>query len=1043
MPVRIYDIAKRMGLPNKVVLEKAKELGITAARAASCSLDKITAEFLEQQLVPKKTEPPVERAENMTTPEVRKVEVTQSAESTSAEPETGNSEVKAELSSEEPKKYVPLKEEIVDNPDKKAEPEKEIPAEQTAKSLSGQERAEPVAETEDKQSANKPKTSDRIVPESVRKEVESFVMQGLEELSTGAKVQKPGPQNKGVKVRKPEKNPVIAQTSNNEKARGGSVKDHHFKGNIPHEKTLSSTHPSAEKQTSESIAPSSATVPPAKFEMKPLWKIPLSVIGKRLAEDKMQASAQNVVKEEEAKAPQGEEAKLGQKIGFIQLPQKPSSGAKQSERQNQQRAKDAKKAERDRSFKEKDRKFSQQSGGSFSGQTRSGGSQRGQQGNSQKSQNGIQSGRQQSLGGGKGNDRERKQQVSGGKSGAAKGDKKQVPYSAPVESTKDIPIELPANAELITMKSPVVVRQLAELLNRKPFQLIADLMELGVFANVNQSVDESVARKLCAKYGFRFELERREKGGALVKGDQKKVELVVEEDKPEDLQPRPPVVTIMGHVDHGKTTLLDAIRKSDVVSGEAGGITQHIGAYTISIPHPEKPSELQKITFLDTPGHEAFSAMRARGANVTDIVILVVAANDGVKPQTIEAIRHAQAANVTIIVAVNKCDHPAANPQRTRQQLQDYGLLCEEWGGQTIFVDISALTKKGIDTLLGMLVLQAEMLELKANPNRHAIGNVIESGLAPGGPTATVLVRKGTLRLGDVILCGEFYGKARALINEEGQRMKSATPSEAVKLLGLNGVPEAGTEFVVVENEKIAREMSEKERQRSRAEGSHENDKKLTLEGFLQNFEADAVKVLKVVVKGDTQGSVEAIVDALKKIESKKVSLEVIHSAVGTVTESDVILASASKAIVIGFHTRIDSSASDASRREGVQIKLYSIIYELIDQVRDAMAGLLDPIIKEEAQGEAEVRQVFNLSKAGSVAGCMIVHGQFVKGRCRVIRGKETIYEGTVQSLRHFQDEVNELKSGMECGIRIDGFHDYREKDIIQSYTISKIAQDL
>jgi translation initiation factor IF-2 len=509
------------------------------------------------------------------------------------------------------------------------------------------------------------------------------------------------------------------------------------------------------------------------------------------------------------------------------------------------------------------------------------------------------------------------------------------------------------------------------------------------------------------------------------------------------LLPRPPVVTIMGHVDHGKTTLLDAIRKSNVATGEAGGITQHIGAYTISIPHPERKEVLQQITFLDTPGHEAFSAMRARGANVTDIVILVVAANDGVMPQTVEALRHAQAAKVTIMVAVNKCDHPASNPLKVRQQLQDYGLLCEEWGGSTIYVDVSALTKEGIDNLLGLLVLQAEVLELKANPHRKAKGNVVESGLAPGGPTATVLVRKGTLKLGDAILCGEFYGKARALINEEGDRLKHAGPSEAVKLLGLNGVPEAGTEFQVVENEKMARDMALAQQERNRLEGNKERERTVTLEGFFQNFDADSIKSLKIVVKADTQGSVEAIVDALKKINSEKVSLDIIHSAVGTVTESDVILASASKAVVLGFHSRVDSSALEAARREGVQIKLYSIIYELIDQVRDSMAGLLDPIINEVPQGHAEVCQVFNLSKAGSVAGCKVVQGRIIKGRCRVVRGKEVIFEGSFQSLRRFQNEVNELKAGMECGIRVDGFHDYKEGDIIKSYSIEKVAQQL
>src|SRR5216117_4077383 len=469
-----------------------------------------------------------------------------------------------------------------------------------------------------------------------------------------------------------------------------------------------------------------------------------------------------------------------------------------------------------------------------------------------------------------------------------------------------------ATGEIITLKPPVVVRDLAEQLKRKPFQLIADLMELGVFANVNQSIDETTAQKLCAKYGFRFEVEKRERGAGIVHAPPKPVERDVE-DKPEDLRPRAPVVTIMGHVDHGKTTLLDVIRKTNVAAKEAGGITQHIGAYTISIPHPERKSELQQITFLDTPGHAAFSSMRARGANVTDVVVLVVAANDGVMPQTLEALSHAQAAKVPIIVAVNKSDHPNANPMKVRQQLQDKGLVCEEWGGNTIFVDVSALTKQGVDKLLEMIVLQAEVLELKANPNRPAKGNVIESGLEPGGPTATVLVRKGTLHVGDMVICGQYWGKVRALINEEGKRLKEAGPSVAVKVLGLNGVPEAGIEFSAVEDEKNARMLAEQRGQQAR-DLSKEARTKVTLENLFATLETSAAKVLKLVVKADTQGSVEAIVEALKKIEAEKVSLEVIHSAVGTITESDVLLASASKGIILGFHTRVDSAAAEVAK---------------------------------------------------------------------------------------------------------------------------------
>jgi translation initiation factor IF-2 len=598
----------------------------------------------------------------------------------------------------------------------------------------------------------------------------------------------------------------------------------------------------------------------------------------------------------------------------------------------------------------------------------------------------------------------------------------------------------PEDAEAIVIKPPIVVRELAVQLKQKPFKIIADLMELGVFANVNQAIDEKIAQQICAKYGFRFEVEKRERGGGAVHAPVKKIELDIE-DKPKDLKPRAPVVTIMGHVDHGKTTLLDVIRKSNVAAGEAGGITQHIGAYTISVPHPERKNELAQITFLDTPGHAAFSSMRARGANVTDLVVLVVAANDGVMPQTLEALNHAKAAKVPILVAVNKIDHPNANPLKVRQQLQDKGLAPDDWGGDTIFVDVSGLTKQGVDKLLEMILLQAELLELKANPNRRAKGNIIESGVEPGGPTATVLVRKGTLRVGDIILCGEFYGRVRALINEEGSRLKEAGPSVAVKVLGLNGVPDAGLEFSVVEDEKAARELAEQRFLEARAEG--QEDKKVTLENLFATLAAEQSKVLKVVVKADTQGSVEAIVDALKKIEAEKVSLEIIHSDVGTITENDVALASASNAVILGFHTRVDSTAAEKAKHEGVQIKLYAIIYELIDEVKEAMAGLLEPVIKENVNGAAEVRQIFQLSKGMPVAGCMVASGRIIKGKVRVRRRKDVIYEGVIQSLRRFQDEVNEVRAGMECGIRIEGCSDFQIGDVIESYSTEKVAAKL
>ena len=600
----------------------------------------------------------------------------------------------------------------------------------------------------------------------------------------------------------------------------------------------------------------------------------------------------------------------------------------------------------------------------------------------------------------------------------------------------------PADGPLIALKPPIIVRDLAEAMKRKPFQLIADLMSLNVFANVNQSIEEPIAREICAKNGFRFRLERRERGAGLVKATTKKKVVLDSEDKEEDLQLRAPVVTIMGHVDHGKTTLLDVIRHSNVTAGEAGGITQHIGAYTINVPHPENPKKLEQITFLDTPGHAAFSAMRARGANVTDIVILVVGADDGVMPQTMEALSHAQAAEVPIIVAVNKIDHPSANPTMARTQLQEKGVVCEEWGGETIFVDVSALKNTNVDKLLEMVLLQAEMLELKANPNRSAVGNVVESAMEAGGPTATLLVRKGTLKVGDIMVCGNYFGKARALIDHEGKRIKEAGPSSAVKVLGLNGVPEAGAEFNIVPNDKEARNICEDRITKERDE-SVARKRKMTLESLFSRTQADSDKTLKLIIKADTQGSVEAIVDSINKIESDKVQSEVVHSGVGSISESDATLASASDAVILGFHAKIDTGVGEVAKREGVQIKLYAIIYELIEEVKEAMAGLLDPLMKDVVTGQAEVRKIFELSKGGNVAGCAVTSGKLLRGKMRVVRKGDLVYEGISHTLKRFKDEVNEVRSGMECGIRLDGFDDFQEGDIIECYTQEKVAQSL
>jgi translation initiation factor IF-2 len=621
-------------------------------------------------------------------------------------------------------------------------------------------------------------------------------------------------------------------------------------------------------------------------------------------------------------------------------------------------------------------------------------------------------------------------------------DKKDVrPDRAPAKP-KSPKFAAPKDAPVVIMKPPIIVRDLAEKMNRKPFQIIADLTKnFHVFANVNQAIDEDIAAQICAKSGFRFEVEKRAKGEG-VRAIKNIVELD-QDDNVEDLKPRPPVITIMGHVDHGKTTLLDTIRNASVVAGEAGGITQHIGAYTITVPHPENKKKLAKLTILDTPGHAAFSAMRARGADVTDIVVLVVGADDGVKPQTKEALDHAKAAGVPIIVALNKCDHPSANTMMCRQQLQEAGLTPDDWGGETIFVEVSALKGDNVPKLLEMILLQAELLELKANPNRQAIGNVIESGLQAGGPTATVLVRKGTLKVGDIMICGHHHGRVRALITEEGDRLKQAEPSFAVKVLGLNGVPYAGDQFSVVKKEKEARNLVEERADEAKAREITERRPKFTLNDIFAKTHADKAKGLKVVVKADTQGSAEAIVDALNKFEHDQVSLEVIHNAVGTVTESDVLLASASQAIILGFHTRIDTGVNAIAKREGVQIKLYAIIYELIDQVKDALTGLLPAVEKEVTTGVAEVRQLFGLSKGGTVAGCMVKSGRISRGKVRVLRRNDLMYEGITLSLRRFQEEVNEIRTGLECGIRVSGFDDFNEGDTIECYTVESVKQKL
>jgi translation initiation factor IF-2 len=593
-----------------------------------------------------------------------------------------------------------------------------------------------------------------------------------------------------------------------------------------------------------------------------------------------------------------------------------------------------------------------------------------------------------------------------------------------------------APQKVILIKPPIVVKQLATELGLKPHQLIAELMTHNIFANINQTIEPDIASKIAENHGFILEKERREKGAGVHKVEQVVVAPpppVIE--KEEELKPRGPIITFMGHVDHGKTTLLDAIRKTRVAAGEAGGITQHIGAYSVN--HNDAT-----LTFIDTPGHAAFTAMRARGANVTDIVVLVVAADDGIMPQTIEAINHAKAApHVKIMVAINKIDLPSANIDRVKKQLQEQGLTPEDWGGETIICPVSATKATGIDHLLEMMTLQAEVMELKASPTARPRGTVIEAQVEAGrGPTATVIVQMGTLKIGDAFICGDYNGKVKSLLDDRGQPVKEAGPSTPVKVLGFTGLPNAGDEFLVMESERAAKQLSDERLEAKRASKLFV-PQRATLESLLET--AEGQKVLRIVLKCDTQGSLEALVGALKQIESKKVNLEIIHSAVGPISESDILLASASDAVEIGFNVKVESMAVSAAKREGVQIKLYSIIYELLDQIKDAMAGLLEPELRETVIGHAEVKQIFQLSR-GIVAGCLVTNGRIARSaRARVLRKRQPVYDGGISTLRRFQDDVKEVRSGLECGIKLGDFSEYQVGDVIECYQLEQIAQKL
>ncbi|HEV7869066.1 MAG TPA: translation initiation factor IF-2 [Chthoniobacteraceae bacterium] len=617
------------------------------------------------------------------------------------------------------------------------------------------------------------------------------------------------------------------------------------------------------------------------------------------------------------------------------------------------------------------------------------------------------------------------------------------PAPAPAEAAViEAPVaepEAPAEdlSKIIHLKPPFSVKDLANAMGIKPFQVISDLMEQNIFASINQSIETEIASRICTKHGFVFEKEKRKEGG----GVHKVVEVVApppepEKPKDEELTHRAPIVTFMGHVDHGKTTLMDAIRKTRVAAGEAGGITQHIGAY--SVEHGG-----QRITFLDTPGHAAFTAMRARGANVTDVVVLVIAADDGLMPQTIEALNHAQAAKVKIIIAITKIDVPGANLDKVKGQLQEKGLVPEDWGGDTIVCPVSAIKGIGIDKLLESITLESEMLELKASREQSPRGSVIEAQIEQGrGPTATVIVKVGTLKAGQSFICGRYSGKIKSLMDEFGKPMKEAGPSMPCKVLGFSGLPNAGDELLVMSSERDAQRLSE-ERLAEERVGKLSTPQRATLENLFNTLADEARKRLTLILKADVQGSLEALVTALRDINSKKIDLDLVHTAVGPITENDILLASASNAVVIGFNVKTESSAAITARREGVQIKLFSIIYELIDQVKESMAGLLDPETRETQIGHAEVKKVFELSR-GLVAGCLVTDGRISRtARARVLRGRQPIYDGGLATLRRFQDDVKEVRSGLECGIKLGDFNDYEVGDIIECYTLENFAQKL
>jgi translation initiation factor IF-2 len=581
--------------------------------------------------------------------------------------------------------------------------------------------------------------------------------------------------------------------------------------------------------------------------------------------------------------------------------------------------------------------------------------------------------------------------------------------------------------KVIRIEESISVSELSQLMGVKASDLIRKLMQAGTMATMNQQIDADTAAFLAKEFGFTVEKKGFEVEEYIPE---------VEEDESK-LQSRPPVVTVMGHVDHGKTSLLDAIRQADVAAGEAGGITQHIGAYAVQTPHGP-------ITFLDTPGHEAFTSMRERGAQVTDLVVLVVAADDGVMPQTIEAIKHAKKAGVTILVAINKVDKSGATPERVMQQLTEYELVAEQWGGQTIMLPVSARTKQGLPELLEYIALQSEVLDLKSNPEKVASGTVIEAKLEKGrGPVATVLVQEGTLRVGDAIVTGAEYGRVRAMMNERGEQVKEVPPGYPVEVLGLSGVPTAGDEFNVVEDEKAAKEVAA-----HRAEKARQKElgttRRATLEDLFAKAKTGGAKELNVVVKADVQGSAEAVSQALQKLATKKVGVKILSSGVGAITESDVLTAAAGKAIIVGFNTKPETKVEQIASQQRAKILQFSIIYEAVDAVREEMVGLLEPIIKEKPLGKAEVRQVFNITKVGVIAGSAVTEGVVKRGaHCRVVRERKVVHTGRIGSLKRLKDDVREVAQGFECGIGVEGFEDVKPGDVIDAFELEEIRPSL